>query len=133
MTSTIIKAQEIKPKVEECIYQNAQYIKQCKLQEVKETYHKKEVEYYFYQVGKGKFEKEIQEYANNYIENAKLYCSMKTAYSFAETPKNETLIPERLAECLTNQYKQLGINLRLFTDTATKTIKEQTDHILKNN
>lgn len=123
-----------KPKyeIDKCIPNDADYIERCQLKTVKETSYQKEIDYYFYQIGKGKFDKELPFYADEYIKNAKLYCSMKTAYSFTEMPKNQNLISERLAECLISEYKKLGSNLRLFTDTATKTITEQADKILKN-
>lgn len=111
--------------VEKCIPNDSKYVERCNLKEAKETYHKKEVEYYFYQVGEGKFEKQLPQYAKDYIENANLYCAMKTAYSFVEVPKEDYVISEKVAQCLNVQYKQLGTNLRSFTDTATETIMEQ--------
>ena len=53
------QAKNVDPQVYQCIANNPEYSERCKLQAVKEKYEKKEVAYYFEQVGKRKFEKEM--------------------------------------------------------------------------
>lgn len=116
------QAKNIDSQVYQCIANNAEYSERCKLQAVKEQYEKKEVAYYFEQVGKRKFEKEIKDYVDDYIENAELYCGMNTSFSFVDIPSNKNKIYEKTAECLIVEYTQLGKNLRSLTDRATETI-----------
>lgn len=119
------QAQIIDEKVYQCIATNPEYSERCKLQSVKEQYGKKEIDYYFEQVGKRKFEKEIKKYVDNYIKNAESYCGMNTSFSFVDIPDNKNKVYEKTAECLTGQYVILGKNLRSMTETATKTIIER--------
>jgi len=109
----------------QCIEDDAKYVERCKLKNAKEQYEEKEIAYYFEQVGKRKFEKEIKDYTNAYIRNAELYCGMNTSFSFVDIPKEKSSIYEKTAECLVGQYAQLGKNLRAITDRAIKTIIER--------
>jgi hypothetical protein len=119
------QAKNVDPQVYQCIANNPEYSERCKLQAVKEKYEKKEVAYYFEQVGKRKFEKEMRRYVDDYIKNAELYCGMNTSFSFVDIPSDKNKIYEKTAECLMSQYIQLGSNLRSMTNTATKTIIER--------
>lgn len=109
----------------QCIEGDVKYTERCKLKDAKEQYEKKEITYYFQQVGKRKFEKEIKDYTNAYVRNAELYCGMNASFSFVDIPKNNNIVYEKTAECLVGQYAQLGKNLRAITDRATKTIIER--------
>jgi len=125
MITSCTQAKNIDSQVYQCIANNTEYSERCKLQSVKEQYEKKEVAYYFEQVGKRKFEKEIKDYVDDYIENAEFYCGMNTSFSFVDIPSDKNKIYEKTAECLIPQYIQLGSNLRSITNTATKTIIER--------
>jgi hypothetical protein len=124
------EAKSVNSKVYQCVANNQEYSERCKLQSIKELYEKEELTYYFKQVGKLKFEKEVPLYVNNYIKNAELYCGMSTSFSFVDIPSNENEIYENSAKCLIPQYTQLGNNLRSMTDTATKTIIERVNRNL---
>ena len=116
------QVQAIDSKVYECVSGNSNYIKRCELNTAKNTYLDDELKYYFQQVGKAKFEKEIKEYTHHYIQTAEQYCAINTSFAFVVIPQDKNKIYEETASCLKSQYIQLGKNLRTISDKATDTI-----------
>lgn len=116
------QAKNIDSEVYECVQESSQHTKRCELKEFKNKYLSQELKYYFQQVGKGKFEKEIEEYTKNYVAASEKYCAMNTSFSFVDIPQDKNKIYEETAFCLQEQYIQLGKNLHSMTDRATQTI-----------
>lgn len=116
------QAKNIDSKVYECVVESSQHTKRCELKEYKNKYLTEELNYYFQQVGKGKFENDVREYAKNYVQASEEYCAMNTSFSFVDIPQDKNKIYEETAFCLQGQYVQLGKNLHYMTDRATQTI-----------
>ena len=116
------QAKNVDSKVYECVSGSTAHTKRCELKEYQNEYLTEELKYYFQQVGKGKFEKEVSEYAKSYIQASEQYCAMNTSFSFVDIPQDKNKIYEEIAICLQGQYVQLGKNLNSMTDRATQTI-----------
>lgn len=116
------QAKNVDSRVYECVSGSTEHTKRCELKNYKNKYLNEEVKYYFQQVGKGKFEKEVREYAKNYVQASEEYCAMHTSFAFVDIPQDKNKIYEETASCLQDQYVQLGKNLHSMTDRATQTI-----------
>ena len=119
------KAQKINPDIYKCVSNDSSYTERCKLNDAKEKYYIKEVDYFRSQMGGKVLISEVPEYAEKFIKNAEYYCTMNVGLSYVDAPKSNVEMYENIATCLVPQYKQLGINLRNMTDSGTKAVIER--------